>query len=702
MVWLELAIVALLICSVGMLIKLRGCYLKNKLRLGLLQEAGEMAGYGLVFFDERDRYVFSNERVYEILPIFASQLGRLKDLGGFVDYLFDHAVDEDESIRNTLREISMINDERGDFREVIHGQGGHFYLAEVRKLPNQGTAVVLSDISKLKQREDYLLYLSQFNYQLYQAIEAANNGIVVLQVNGLAHEVIFANKALCNVFRIDRQWAVGKKVNDLFSLMKNIYIEKDISTLIRKQEPAQLEICFNEGGDSSSVCWYNLELTPVYKDDENSGLYIGVFNDITTLKLNEAEISKAKKLEALGQMAAGVSHDFNNILSIVDGYARIAASSLDDGDECLGYIDKIRAASTRGANLVQQMLTFSRHQIVVDDVIDLNDALQSQKALLAPLLDARYAFRMTLTDGVVPVECKVDAISQILMNLVVNARDAMPDGGAVTVTSRVCDQGEVPRSIKSERDGGSYICLSVEDTGEGISEDVLSRIFDPFFTTKGGGKGTGLGLSMVYGLVNQLGGTIDVDTKLKEGSTFKVYIPISDKEVSKNSKGSLDDLETIRFDGYGVLLVEDEPDLLALVKQMLEKLGMNVLCASNGNEALVIQDDHEGKIDLMVTDCVMPELGGIELAEMMRSLRPDMEIIYMSGYPAKGAFAKVSLPDDAFFLAKPINYEALVTLIYKLLSGDHEGAGDVAGAAKWRSDDSVADEQKDQPEVMEG
>lgn len=228
----------------------------------------------------------------------------------------------------------------------------------------------------------------------------------------------------------------------------------------------------------------------------------------------------------------------------------------------------------------------------------------------------------------------------------------------------------------------------------GMPKDVVDRIFDPFFTTKEQGKGTGLGLSMVYGLVKQIGGHIDVFSTLGQGTTMSVYLPLSDK-VPKKILGGEDNLSSIRFDGYSVLVAEDEPDLLALVSNMLEDLGMKVLRASNGNEALAVQDDYEGKIDLLLTDVVMPELNGVDLADLLKELRPDVNVIFMSGYPAKGQMARVEIPEDAVFIAKPIEYDALVKVIYTILSsGVGESIEDSVQISRWASKGGIEKEEE--------
>jgi two-component system cell cycle sensor histidine kinase/response regulator CckA len=313
--------------------------------------------------------------------------------------------------------------------------------------------------------------------------------------------------------------------------------------------------------------------------------------------------------------------------------------------------------------------------------------------LLLPLLDARIDLDIRLEAAPIFVEGSNDDFSQILMNLVVNARDAMPLGGHLDIETRICTAMALPSRVRESMGDGAHVCLCVRDSGEGVSPEIAEKMFDPFFTTKKQGSGTGLGLSIVYGLVKEMGGMIDVDTAVGQGTEISIYLPLSDKPLSKNIVGSVDDLETFQLKGYTVLLAEDEPDLLLLVAEMLKKLGANVLCARDGNEALSVQDEYEGDIDLLLSDVVMPDLGGIELSELLVSLRPEVKTIFMSGYPAYGHDARVNIPDNAFFLAKPIRYEDLVLLVYQCLN-DVDAASSSA-APRWHSDGVIADNMED-------
>lgn len=389
-------------------------------------------------------------------------------------------------------------------------------------------------------------------------------------------------------------------------------------------------------------------------------------------KLNQAELFKAEKLDALGRLSAGVAHDFNNLLSIIDGYVSMIGKSLDDREKVLPYIDKIKAASLRGARLTRQMLTFSQHKIIVNDVIDLSRVLEDQRSFLGAMFDDIIAVKINIKEPDLYARACADGIVQILLNLCINARDAMPQGGSVSISLGVCRPSDLPQFIVEAAPGQEFLCLRVADTGEGMPPEVQEKIFDPFFTTKSQGKGSGLGLSVVYGVVQEMAGYIHVSSQVGQGSVFYIYIPQCAQKPERVLKNALGDIGEVDLAGVCVLVVEDEDDLRTLICDVLAQKGMHVLSAANGEDALVLQDSYQGVIDILVTDVVMPGMSGLKLAELMQALRENLAVIFISGYPANGQMAQVSLPDDAYFMPKPIDYDLLCRLIFVCLGDDDE------------------------------
>ncbi|MCB9990839.1 MAG: response regulator [Rhodospirillales bacterium] len=381
---------------------------------------------------------------------------------------------------------------------------------------------------------------------------------------------------------------------------------------------------------------------------------------------SDAQFYQMQKLEALGQLAGGVAHDFNNVLAIIDGYVHMAANAApEDNDKLKTYLERIAGASKRGAALTRQLLLFGRHKIDQNVVVNVSGLVTEQESLLHPLLDSDTRLVIDVDDGL-EVHSAPDALGQIIMNLVINARDAMPEGGTIALEAHICAEDHLPGLIPEDKRDRDYILFSVSDTGTGIDEETASRIFDPFFTTKEQGKGTGLGLSTVYGLVQEMGGFIDLKTALGEGTSMRLYLPRSMAE-NEEPAAAAGQAEQIRFDGYTALVAEDEPDLLQLVTTMLEQRGMEVLAAANGAEAMTLQEQFEGDIDFLITDVVMPRLNGVKLAELVQASRDEINVIFMSGFPAKGRLARVELPDQAVLLTKPVAFEKLAGALHKVM-----------------------------------
>ncbi len=413
----------------------------------------------------------------------------------------------------------------------------------------------------------------------------------------------------------------------------------------------------NKKGDSPR--WYRMTFIPCGGDRPFCILMI---EDRTEQTIMEGQFFQAQRLESLGQLAGGVAHDFNNILSIIDGYARMASKMVHGNTQALDYIDKIKNAVQRGSSLTEKLLTFGRHRYLKDCVIDLGVLVKEQEPLLSSLLDASIALTMHCEEETY-VKISPDNISQILLNLCINARDAMPDGGRLDIC--VCKTDNKKASL--------LVC----DTGTGMPPDICAKIFDPFFTTKEPGKGTGLGLSMVYGLVQDMKGEISVDSKCGSGTGFSITLPLCDGRATiPDDDYGVDDF---KLDGLTALIAEDEKDLLDLVSGIMEEMGATVLKACNGLEALKLEKEYDGNIDFLITDVVMPELNGVKLAEQFQQDRPDCKIMFMSGYPAKGQLARVTLPHNIPFLPKPVDCQKIARIIKVMKEND----GDVIG--EWTS-----------------
>jgi two-component system cell cycle sensor histidine kinase/response regulator CckA len=391
-----------------------------------------------------------------------------------------------------------------------------------------------------------------------------------------------------------------------------------------------------------------------------------VNRDVSEKKSLEEQFRQAQKMEAIGRLSGGVAHDFNNLLGVIIGYAEFLAERLQAGDALRASADEILKAGKRASSLTRQLLAFSRQQVLDPKVINLNAAVSDMEKLLRRLIGEDVELSTRLDAGLDIVKADQSQLEQVILNLAVNARDAMPEGGKLTIQTEniVMDQDFVRRYPYPVLPG-PYVCLSVADTGVGMDADTQARAFEPFFTTKAKGKGTGLGLSTVYGVVKQSGGYIDIWSAPGTGTTFKIYLPRVNEPSASSSPVTA---SATSFRGNEtILLAEDESSLRTLTRHTLELCGYKVLEAKDGIQALSVSSGHPETIDLLLTDVVMPGMGGRDLStELLRS-RPDMKVLFMSGYTGQTAFSQGPINPGSAFLPKPFTREALTRKIREVL-----------------------------------
>jgi len=423
--------------------------------------------------------------------------------------------------------------------------------------------------------------------------------------------------------------------------------------------------------------WILIDAVPEFLAGETKPYRVyTTFTDITERKRAEAEREKlqaqliqAQKMESIGRLAGGVAHDFNNLLTGINGYTELLLSGLSEGDPMYADLMEIKGAANRAAVLTSQLLAFSRKQLIAPKVIDLNNLLAGATNLLKRLIgeDVEWAFHPGEKLGLIKVD--PHQIEQMLINLAVNARDAMPEGGKLTITTsniRIDDEfiqrnpGATP---------GSYVVLAVSDNGCGIAPEVKEHLFEPFYTTKEKGKGTGLGLSMVYGIVKQNGGFIEVQSEVGAGSTFRIYLPQVFGKAEAVGKLKPDGLPT---GTEAILLVEDEDMMRHLARKLLERQGYRVFAVEHSEKAISMIKDPDFTFDLLLTDIVMPNLSGRQLYEGMRALRPDLRVLYISGYTEDSLAPQGVLNEGTNFIKKPFSIESLAHKVREVLDNKPE------------------------------
>ena len=413
--------------------------------------------------------------------------------------------------------------------------------------------------------------------------------------------------------------------------------------------------------------WTRTVCKPEFRDGKCVRLR-GTFQDITELKQAmdrrlemEAQFQQAQKLESIGRLAGGVAHDFNNMLSVILGYGEEIHAGLHQGDPLREAAEEILEAVKRSSALTRQLLAFSRKQTLLPVVLSLNDIVIDLEKMLRRVIGEDVELSIRLAEDLSNIEVDLGQIEQVIMNLAVNARDAMPQGGSLILETGNVNVDERTTSRYPDLQPGAYVKLSVTDTGCGMDEETRKNIFEPFFTTKEKSKGTGLGLSTVYGIVRQSGGSIQVHSEIGQGSTFEIHLPVSGEAPAVETVRTEE--KNVRGAGQRILVVEDEPSLQRLCHKALKRLGYEVTVASNGGEALLLVEEKGMRPDLIITDVVMPGMSGKDLVDQLRRLMPGLRVIYMSGYTDDVILDHGILGSGTPFIEKPFDMNSLAQLV---------------------------------------
>ncbi|HKL27073.1 MAG TPA: ATP-binding protein, partial [Desulfuromonadales bacterium] len=421
--------------------------------------------------------------------------------------------------------------------------------------------------------------------------------------------------------------------------------------------------------------WIRTSKVPLYgREGKVIGL-LGIDEDISEQKQKEeekarleAQLHQSQKIESVGRLAGGVAHDYNNMLSVIIGYAELAQMKLDSTDAIKGDLDEILTAARRSRDITRQLLAFARKQTIDPQVLDLNAAIESTLKMLRNLLGENIELVWKPREGLWPVEMDPSQLDQVLANLCINARDAIADVGTMTVETGKIHFDQAQCSGQSGLVPGDYVILTITDDGCGMTPEILEHVFEPFFTTKKVGEGTGLGLAMVYGVVKQNNGYIDVYSEPGEGTSIKIYLPRYVGQVAEESETGPENVP--RGNGETVLLVEDEAGILKLATRQLKSWNYHVLAASKPGEALAVATSNPGKIDLLVTDVVMPEMNGKELADRLQLIYPQLRCLYMSGYTEDTIAHHGVLDEGIHFISKPFSGQEFAVKIRKVLDAE--------------------------------
>ena len=498
-----------------------------------------------------------------------------------------------------------------------------------------------------------------------RAIQAVSQGIIIAEAVGSETPVIYASPGFTRLTGYEAAEVIGL---DCRLLQGPGTDEASIAILrdaVRDGRPCVVEL-LNYRKDGTSF-WNNVSLSVVKSSEGALTHFVGIQTDVTARRTLEAQFLQAQKMEAIGRLAGGVAHDFNNLLSVILSYAEMISADLKPDDPLRADVEEIRTAGLRATDLTRQLLAFSRQQVLESKVLDLNETLAAMEKMLRRLLGADIELTILPALELGSVKADPGQLEQIVMNLAVNARDAMPMGGHLTIETRNVDLDDEYAGTHHDVRPGLYVELAVSDSGAGMDAGTQARIFEPFFTTKEKGKGTGLGLATVFGIVKQSGGHIFVYSEPGKGTAFKIYLPRVG--TAAEAHGLARPGPEAEHVGGTILLVEDEDQVRSVARTILRRQGYVVLDASNGGEALLICEQHGANIDLLLTDVVLPRMSGRQLAERLAVIRPAMKVLYMSGYTDDAILQHGIIDSGVAFLQKPLTPASLTRKVREVLRG---------------------------------
>jgi two-component system, cell cycle sensor histidine kinase and response regulator CckA len=522
-----------------------------------------------------------------------------------------------------------------------------------------GIIGVSRDVTDQKKAEEELRLRDR-------AIQAVSQGIIITDATDPENPIIYSSAGFERITGFSPDEVLGRNCKFLQGEGSDPATVAEIREAIAQRRPCSLEI-LNYRKDGTPF-WNHLTISPVFDKAGNLANFVGVQEDVTERRLLEEQLRQSQKMEAFGQLAGGVAHDFNNLLIVILGFSERLLRTLPEDDPNRSAVKEINNAGKRAAALTEQMLAFSRQTVLAPKVLDLNAAIRDIVNILRRLIGEDIELEIKLDDSIDHVRVDPSHFGQVLMNLTINARDAMPLGGSLAIETASVTLDGGPNGHPGELEPGEYVVLKVSDTGCGIPPEIASRIFEPFFTTKTVGKGTGLGLAVVHGIVKQSGGDIQVESEADLGTTFKIYFPAVKDEYAEVAV-PVEETAPDTANSETILLVEDEESVRAFTVMALEAEGYKVLSAANGREALDIAKENSGGISLMITDVIMPGIDGPKLAELLSETAPNVKVLFISGYTSDAVLRHGLEENSVAFLQKPFTPAQLAARVRSVLDG---------------------------------
>ena len=624
--------------------------------------------YKLLFENAKDAIFFMDkEKFIDVNPAGIELFGcKREDIIGKSPADFSPSIQPDgrDSKKKAKEKISLALSGIPQIFEWLHRRkNGEDIYTEVslNRILFKGKIILLAivrDKTKWKKSKDKLM---ESERKFRSVVENAEEGLIMIGDN---YRITYVNKKLCEITGYSEEEIIGRDFRELLAgKSKKLVAERYRLRRKGKKIPGRYEIQVLRKDREIRDCSMSVS---VIETERGEKLSVGVLLDITETRKLERELFLSQRLESIGRLTGGIAHDFNNILTAISGYAELSLDAMEKDNPARADIEEIQKATSNAASLTQKLLAFSRKQIMKPLTINLNNVIEELDKMLQRVIGEDVEFLTFLNENLWNIYVDPSSLEQVIMNLVVNARDAMPEGGKLIIETANIELTE--KYVKKRHPvamPGDYVMLSISDTGVGIPEDIKEHIFEPFFTTKEEGKGTGLGLSTVYGIVKQIGGFIWCYSEVGQGTTFKVYIP---RAKGKKEKIKREDKGKFYIGGTETILIaEDNDEVRGSISRILMNYGYKVYEAKDGEEALGIAEEFKGKIDLIISDIIMPKMNGMKVAEGVKEHYPEVKVLYISGYTDNIITQKGILKPGINFLQKPFTTSLLLRKVREVL-----------------------------------
>lgn len=532
------------------------------------------------------------------------------------------------------------------------------YLMRDEEGKPEGFWAIIRDITERRKIEIEMNMLAH-------TVKSIREAVTVTDLN---NNILFVNDAFINIYGYSEEELIGQNISIIRSSKNDPeLVDKILTETIEKGWIGEL-INIRKNGEEFPVY---LSTSVIYDDNRQPVALVGIASDLTERKKIEAQLQQSQKMDAVGKLAGGIAHDFNNILSIINGYSDLALQEIEHSHPLFRKLNQVRSAGEKASNLVKQLLAFSRKQIIETKIVNINKLISNWNSVFVRLIGEDIEIKVNLDDDIGLIKADPNQLEQVFFNLILNARDAINQKTEIASEKKIIIGTHnifLNKKFTDKHRGsnlGNHIEISISDTGVGITNGTKEKIFEPFFTTKEEGKGTGLGLSMVYGIVKQNNGSIYVDSKPGNGTTFKVYWPIVESEISQATNKQK--REKIIGGNETILIVEDEVNVRDVASESLQSVGYNIIEAANGVEALKCIKNSGTNLSLVITDVIMPGMGGKELAENIEKIQPDLKVLFTSGYTDHKIVSNGKLKNRINFLHKPYSLHELSKKVRELI-----------------------------------